>query len=239
MKKLVGLGAVALALAGCGGAKVSVSSRVGTKTPMALTAASGTNQLQLNGGNITLTDVKIVVRSIRLEPTVAPAGSSSAGEDELGFGPFLVEFGQPYLDTAKGSLQQVFTATDVTAGTYKQIKFEVHKIEKADVLADPARFADMEGLSVRVQGTCVNCTCATPNTFDFKSSLDEEQEREGTFKIDGTNNIDLNVDPTNWFTDGGAPLDPCDTANQSKIESAIKASIDAFDDDNEDGKPDA
>ncbi len=234
MKKLVGLGAVALALAGCGGAKVSVSSRIGTRTPMALTAASPSSQLTLNGGSIVLDDVKIVVRRVRLEPTAVAVGESSAGEDELGIGPFLLDFGKTYLDSGAGTLVHDFTG-DVAPGTYKQIKFEIHKIESSDAAANPAAFADMSGLSVRIQGSYLG------SPFTFTSSLDEEQEREGTFKVGDGSNIDLNIDPTNWFTDPGNPavtLDPADPANQSKIESNIKASIDSFEDDNRDGKPD-
>ncbi len=234
MKKLVGLAAVALTLAGCGGAKVSISSRIGTRTPMALSAASPANRLTLNGGNVVLDDVKIVVRRIRLEPTAVAVGESAAGEDEIGLGPFLLDFGKTYLDSGAGTLVHDFTA-DVAPGTYKQVKFEIHKIESSDVAANPSLFTDMAGLSVKIQGSYLG------SSFTFTSALDEEQEREGTFKVGDGSNIDLNVDPTNWFTDPSDPtvtLNPADPANQSKIESNIKASIDSFEDDNRDGKPD-
>ena len=237
MKKVLALGAATLALAGCGGNKVSVSSRIGAASPLALTATTGSNQLNVNGG-VVIKDVTIIVRRIRLEPTVAPTGQSSAGEDEVGFGPFPLTFDVSAVDT--GTLQRDFTVGDVAAGTYEQIKFEIHKVEDADVPTDPGdpRYAvlnAMKGLSVMVHGFDMAGT-----EFFFKSALDEEQEREGTFTVDGTNNITLNIDPINWFVDvGGAALAPGDPANQSKIESNIKASIDAYEDDNEDGKPDA
>ncbi len=253
MKRLLGFGVVALALAGCGGAKVTVSSRVGNKSPTALTAASPSGQLTLNGGNIGLDDVKIVVRRIRLEPTPAATGASSEGEDEIGVGPFLVEFKKAYLDSINGTgptgnmLQQVLKA-NVTPAVYKQIKFEIHKVEDADLASNPG-LSDMKTLSVRITGTCsfAGCSCPTPpnstvRTFTFESALDEEQEREGTFDLtNGGGNIDFNIDPTGWFTDpsnAALTLDPCSATNQSKIESNIKASIDLYDDDNMDGLPD-
>jgi hypothetical protein len=237
MKRLLAVGAATLALAGCGGSKVSVSSRIGAASPLALTAATGSNQLNVNGG-VVIKDVTIIVRRIRLEPTVAPAGQSSEGEDEVGFGPFALTFDVSAIDT--GTLIRDFTAGDVAAGTYKEIKFEIHKVEDADVPKDPsdpshAVLNAMRGLSVVVHGLD-----AAGTEFFFKSALDEEQEREGTFTIDGTNNITLNIDPINWFIDGnGATLAPGDAANKSKIESNIKASIDVYEDDDHDGKPDA
>jgi hypothetical protein len=76
--------------------------------------------------------------------------------------------------------------------------------------------------------------------FTFSSSLDEEQEREGTFTLgDGNDNITLDIDPSRWFVGaGGTTLDPSSTANRSQIESNIKASIDVFDDDDRDGRDD-
>ena len=236
MKKLLGFGAVALALAGCGGGKVTISSRVGTRTPTALTAASQGSQLTLAGGDVTIDDVKIIVRRIRLEPTVAPTGESSAGEDELGIGPFPLEF--TAADLAGGTLVHEFTA-NVDGGTYKQIKFEIHKVEDADVqaasAADAALLTEMKGLSVKIHGFYLS------KEFTFTSALDEEQEREGTFNVGGDSGLTLNIDPTGWFADpsnAAVTLDPGDSANKSKIESNIKASIDVYDDDDHDGKPD-
>jgi len=79
------------------------------------------------------------------------------------------------------------------------------------------------------------------NAFSYSSALTEEQELAGTFTLagDGTDNVTLNIDPTRWFVDGnGTALDPTVAANHGAIEDNIKASIDAFDDDDHSGGDD-
>ena len=81
-------------------------------------------------------------------------------------------------------------------------------------------------------------------SFTFTSSLDEEQEREGLFRIqsDQDNDITLVIDAAGWFLDGATRLDPrlaaTDGSIRSIIESNIKASIDVFDDEDRDGRED-
>ena len=63
---------------------------------------------------------------------------------------------------------------------------------------------------------------------------------EGTFKVAAAgSNVTLNVDPTNWFMSSGSRLDPSDpNVDHSKVDANIKASLDAFDDDDHDGRRD-
>jgi len=49
----------------------------------------------------------------------------------------------------------------------------------------------------------------------------------------------VDVDVSSWFKDAsGAVLDPTNAANQEAIEHAIRASLRAFEDDNQDGQDD-
>jgi hypothetical protein len=51
--------------------------------------------------------------------------------------------------------------------------------------------------------------------------------------------VTLSIDPKSWFAGGaGTRLDPSDAANRRAIEANIKASVDAFEDDDRSGHDD-
>jgi hypothetical protein len=148
-------------------------------------------------------------------------------------GPFLLD-----LSAAQhtGSVQTIATG-DVPAGTYRELKFELHKPDASEpgVAADPnlaAMAAAQE--SVIVDGTIDG------QPFTFTSSVDAEQDFEGTFDVaSGAQNITLNIDVTSWFGgSGSARLDPRVSNNRSQIESNIQSSFKVFDDENRDGRDD-
>jgi len=76
-------------------------------------------------------------------------------------------------------------------------------------------------------------------TFSFVSSLTAQVEKEGDIVVADAkgNNVTLSIDPKSWFGGTGtARLDPSDPANKAVIEGNIKASIDAFEDDDKSGQ---
>jgi hypothetical protein len=207
--------ALALLLAGCGKTTVSLSSHVGSSTAgSALTAAGG----------VTLTRVRIVVEKIELEGVATMDGGTRV-EREFEAGPYLIDLQGAQLE---GGINKLFTI-DIEPGVYREVKFKIHKLGEAQANADP-KFVEMKNLSIRVEGT------RNGTAFTFDSALDEEQEREGDFTVKaGDNNIDLNINPAGWFMNGNTPLDPSDPSARSRIESNIKASIEAFKDDDHHG----
>jgi hypothetical protein len=214
-----GLAVAVLSVAACSsGGNVTFSARGGGSSPPATALVVG------GAGGVTIDEVQLVVRRVRLERT---ASDGSSHEEELSVGPFVIDLKGSQLDA--GALAQVFDA-DVPPGTYGQVKFEVHRVEDADVAARPA-LAPLAGKSFVVTGSYQGAP------FTFSSSLDEEQEREGLFQVGtGTHNITLNLDVTRWFTGpGGTVLDPTLATNRSQIESNVKASIDAYEDDDRNG----
>ncbi len=218
--------AAAGVLAACSSSNptVSFSARAGAQSGASLQASTQV----ITSGAVTIDHVQMVVQSVELERPDANGGTNPVDE-ELGAGPFLIEFATNELD---GHLKHVFDGS-VPAGTYDKMKFKIHHVEDAEAAANAA-LAPLKGKSIVITGTYA----AAP--FTFTSSLEEEQEREGTFTVaDGSNNITLNIDPSGWFVgSGGATLDPTLSANRSQIESNIKASIDAYDDDDRDGVDD-
>jgi hypothetical protein len=231
MRRIALAAATAAALAACSsGTKLSLSAKTGSGAAAASSPETAASALSAGGG-VDVTRVRIVVERIKLERVATPVASdggsdTTSPDDELVTGPYLIDLQGAALS---GGISQVFEV-DAKAGTYKDLKFRIHKLESG-----ATQFEGMAGLSIAIDGTVGGAP------FTFTSSLDEEQEREGTFEIaaEKANNVTLSIDPSAWFVgDGGAPLDPRNGANRSRIESNIKASIDAFDDDDRDGRRD-
>lgn len=228
-------GLAVLSLVGCGGsAKVSLSARAGAKPTPAPVApiASSAQPLALASG-IELDRVRFAIRRLKLETTATTTTSTSgeSGEssaNEVSVGPFIVDLQGAALN---GGVQQVFDA-EVPVGTYREVKFEIHRLDETSGVADPV----WKTASILIDGK------VDGSPFTFSSGLDEEQEREARIAVEaGQNNITLNVDPANWFvsTSDGGRLDPRDSSSRSQIESNIKSSIDTMEDDDEDGHEDA
>jgi len=217
MHNVLRTAALVLLLAGCGSkTTVSLSTHVGSSTAgSALTVAGG----------VTLTRVRIVVEKIELEGPSTVDGGTRA-ERELEAGPYLIDLQGAQLD---GGINTLLTI-NIEPGEYREIKFKIHKLDEAQANANP-KLTDLKNLSIRVEGT------RNGATFTFDSALDEEQEREGDLTVKaGDNNIALNINPAGWFMNGSTPLDPSDPSARSTIESNIKASIEAFKDDDRRGE---
>ena len=208
--QIVWTGVVVAALGcACGGAKATVSTRASAVTAVPV------------GDTITVDRAQIEVERVRLTPATAQAtGTSGESEEaEVGAGPF-------HLDLTGAELTgEVSHAFDISAppGDYTRLKVRV-------------RPDASNQKSIVIDGTF------NGNAFTFSSSLDEDQEREGAFSIEpaGTANITLSFDTSRWFSDGqGGALDPSNAANRSQIENNLKASLQAFEDDDHDGSDDS
>jgi hypothetical protein len=161
----------------------------------------------------------------------APGTAGAGGEVEVSAGPYLVDLSGSAL--ASGTIVEQF-ALDVAEGTYDELKFRIHHLEDGQRLGDDD--VDSRQSSVVVAGTLPD-----GRAFTFRSRLNDQQKLKGTFVVGGAapSNITLTIDPTRWFLDaGGALLDPTVEANRQAIERNIRASIDAFDDDDHDGRDD-
>jgi hypothetical protein len=152
--------------------------------------------------------------------------------DEVRVGPFLVDLAGDAL--AGGGLNHILDGI-VPAGTYRELKVVVGVASPAQAGSDVA-LADMNGHSVIVDGK------VDGKSFTFESSLHAELELETTLTVGaGGNaaNLTLSVDPSAWLKAAdGTLLDPTAAASKAQIEANIKASLDAFDDDDRDGHDD-
>jgi uncharacterized membrane protein YgcG len=215
--------AMCLALAACGGSQtkdaVTVSGRLSSSAGQPLAAGAGGAQV---ADGITLSRARIAVRDLRVE------NKSGGTEVKLSEGPLLIDVQGGSL---AGSLLQIATAS-VPAGTYDKLKIQVHRVQAPA----PASFDDLvkQNASVLLEGEIDG------KPFAFASSLEAEVEHEGSFTLgDASSNITLDLDASKWFTAAdGSRLDPNDASARSAIESNIRASFRAFEDDDHDGRDD-
>jgi hypothetical protein len=179
---------------------------------------------------------RLVLREIELKPQEA-VSCDDVGADcqEIEIGPVLVDL--PLTDGA----EQRF-ALEVPAGSYSEIDFEIHKVgDDPDDLAFLAQHPGFEDISIRVDGT-FNGTA-----FTFTTDVNEEQELTlvpALVVTDSTStNVTIFVRIDSWFRAlDGSLVDPATAneggANKSLVDANIKESLDAFEDDDSDGRED-
>jgi hypothetical protein len=228
MKRLIASIAAALACA-CGGSgsslSFSVTTRAAAGSATALTVASNIDvqRVRLNIGRLKLEGPAVAGTSVRPSVDVIASGSDDndagsedrdGGEVEFRQGPFVID-----LDAAAltGAVTKVFDAS-VPAGTYEEFRF--------DVLPGAA----LANSSAVVDGTIDG------QPFTFTSTLVASQKKEGSFVVGPDSaNITLLIDPTRWFGTAASRLDPRLESNRPAIESAIRSSLDVFQDDDRSG----
>jgi hypothetical protein len=228
-----------LALAACGGsgtAKVTLSGRTGTAASTAATAAGQQSQPLDLGNGIVINRLRVVLSEVKLEGT-ASSDAGTGEEVEFKSAPMLLDLQGAALDN--GTTQQI-TVSDVKPGTYRELKFKIHKPSQSDTgVASDAGLAAManQNVSIIVDGTI---DTGTNNGFTFMSAVDAQQQAEGTFDLtEGDHAMTLNLDPTTWFGPAGSSrLDPRVGNNRSQIENNIQQSFKAFQDDDRNGHED-
>ncbi len=153
--------------------------------------------------------------------------------DELRIGPYL-------LDLPLGAGAARAFSIELPAGSYREVKFKVHKPTSATDASFVAAHPEFDQRSVRVVGTYNGVP------FDFTSDATANQENEFNppLVVDGTTATDLTlfVDLSTWFVVDGVLVDPAQAMGgqplTSQVKNNIKASIRAFEDDDRDGEDD-
>lgn len=181
--------------------------------------------------------VEIVLREIeleRIEVVDCDVEPEPAGCEDFEVGPILLD-----LPLGGGTMKQV--TIPIEAGTYDEIEFEIHKVSGDDPEDAEFRAAhpDMVDKSIRVTGTF------NGQAFTYVTDLNVEQELDlvPALVIDEntvTTNVTILVNLDAWFRDGaGALVDPASAnkgeVNENLVKDNIKDSIEAFEDEDEDG----
>jgi hypothetical protein len=208
---------------------------VALKTSLAAAAVPET-YTDADGNTLVISRVQLVMSELELESATTGDDCDIAdaeGEcEELKLGPFLVD-----LPLGTGGVARNFSVA-IAAGSYDEVEFEIHKPESSDEAAFIAANPDFDGVSIRAEGTYNG----TP--FTYSSDLDVEMEIDldpPLEVVDGAaTDLTLLVDLSTWFRDaGGALLDPASAnkgeANEGVVKENVKASLEAFEDDDRDG----
>lgn len=145
--------------------------------------------------------------------------------------------------------EQIVTA-DVPAGSYDRVRFKIHKPsddagDREFVQANP----DFADASIRVTGTFQAAASTAALGFTFYSDVSESFETRfrPALVVDGgtPTQFTIRVDVEGWFrreNDRSNFINPAfatlDGSFESEVESNIKASFDAFEDRDRDGRSD-
>jgi hypothetical protein len=202
-------------------------------------AVVGTPETFTDGTNtLIITGVQLVLREIELHRVGVTADCTAAADDdceELEIGPVLVD-----LPLGTPGAARTFSV-GLAPGTYDRVEFEVHKASSSSDAAFLQANPDFQDVSVRVTGTY------NGQDFSYSGRFDTEMEFNlvPPLTVADASPADLTLFASldSWFRDqGGALLDPA-TANQgglneSLVEQNIKTSLDAFEDEDHDGRDD-
>ena len=219
--------------------RVNLSATIGPRAsqsgPFADVIVAGT------GGTVRISSAKVVLSRIELASDAACANDAIDDADEADDAtetPDQPEANAPdtentdehdcavqvdpvTVDLPLDGATKVILDALVPAGTYTGVRANLEHVNVIGVFTDPGGTdhaftftSDVEaGLSVDF---------ASPVTVDANSK-----------------NLTVDVDVSSWFKDAsGAVLDPTNAANQEAIEHAVRASLRAFEDDNQDGQDD-
>ena len=241
-------------LAACGdgvGANGAATLDLQVATAGSATAAAPEHRVIRGADTLIISSVQLVAREIELEAEdgacAQQQGSDSTGADtasatdrdcaEVETGPVLLD-----LPLTPGARQTVSTA--VQAGTYNEVEFKIRPPDDDDAadLAFRNAHPALQNLSILATGTFNG----TP--FTFTSDVEAEQELRFPTPIVATGGpvaLTIFVDVDAWFVtpDGAELIDPAlagiGTQLRATVESTIKASFEAFEDQNHDGSDDS
>jgi len=247
------LGVIACADSGSTGKmSLSLSSRTAPGPP-AVAASSGSlasaavlavgDSTVVASGNDTLIirSMQVVLKKVELKRVEASSCDAVQGNgdcEEFETGPALATFP---LGADNAALVAIVNAP---AGQYDELEFEIHKTDPtssedgAFLSANPG----FDGISIKVTGTFSQS--GTRSDFTFTSDLDASQELflNPPFDPAVNSNVTLRLDVAAWFVSGATLLDPSTAntggPNEGIVKDNIKGSIEAFRDDNHDGRDD-
>jgi hypothetical protein len=207
------------------------AAKTGFDSPL---AGLSSDTLTVGSDVLILDQVQLVLREIELKRASAEDCQEEDDCEKFEIGPVLIE-----LPLNGDTVRMV--EIDIDPDTYNEIEFDLHR-PSGDGSEDQAFLLDhpeFEDTSVKVEGSF------NGEAFVYESDLSVEQEIDLTppliiYPDEMFSNVTLRVLLNDWFLDSsGALIDPS-TANSGEpnegvVENNIQASIEAFEDRDEDG----
>jgi len=194
------------------------------------TFTDGSNTLVIN-------QVELVLREIELQRAGVTSECTGVSDEceKLEVGPVL-------LDVPLGTPGAARTfSVELAPGSYDKVEFELHKASSSDDAGFIAAHPEIADESVRVTGTYNGVDFVYAGRFDSEQEFDLNPPLVAN-ETGGTD-LTLFVDLDKWFRDSsGALIDPATAnagqPNQGIVEQNIKSAVDAFEDENHDGRDD-
>ncbi|NBB86714.1 MAG: hypothetical protein GVY12_10940 [Bacteroidetes bacterium] len=199
----------------------STATSVGQSALMARTVGSALALSDASGSTLTLDRVEIAIGEIEFERDDRDA----SGRSDIEQGPLLVDL------PLDGGPPAVIAEATVPEGLWKEVKFEVEKLERDDddeaALLDETGFP--EGFSIRVEGTWTPSD-GPERSFVYLSDLDGEQELEFRPSLevtgDAPKSVEFIVDIDSWFrTSDGTLINPEEGNEGGQFEDLIEENI--------------
>ena len=194
------------------------------------------------GGNVlVLSSVELVLRDIEFKrenhDSCDSLSTNDDGCEEFDAGPILVDL------PLNGNVSHEFSVA-VDQGTFDELELRVHTPEDDGDDRDRiflAAHPELRDVSIRVTGTF------NGSAFTFVSDLNADQELalSPPITVSGQSDVSvtLRVDTSRWFVSGSLLVDPRLALKAGPVEGVvqnnIRASFEAFSDDDRDGRDDS
>jgi len=213
---------------------VSCDTTQNTNGNFSLSFGSTNSLLKTTSDSLQLTEVKILLKDVKLEQESADkvSGGEHHGEGNevvVRVGPFVVNLNLTGLTTN-------FIVSDIPAGTYDEIKFKIHRLEGSEIPPDP-EFIDSQDTTMRYSVIVKGNYNGTPFVYRSSKSAHQKLRLDEPLVVEEntSTNLTITVDPYSWFYDGDTLLDPSNANNMDEIDHNISASFrNAFRDNNHD-----
>lgn len=211
--------------------------------PAVVVASGDSTVIALGNDTLIIRSLAVVLRQVelkRLESSSCDSIPTNGDCEEFESGPVLATFPLGATNSAAA------VTVSAPAGQYDKLEFEIHKTDStsSNDAAFLAANPDFKDISIRASGTFSHA--GSRSDFVFTSDLDASEEmafNPPLTVVDGTPaNLTIRLDVSTWFVNAGSLIDPASAnvggPNEGVVQNNIKNSIDAFEDDNGDGRDD-
>jgi len=181
-----------------------------TQTSLTLSFATESNLPKIAADDFQIQEVKLLLRNIKIK---------NQGNDEslhVKTGPIVVNL------NLEGKTTE-FASSEIPAGSYNRVRFEIHKIEDSESPPDPDFKDGLESskrYSIIVNGTL------NGEAFTYKSRKSAQQDIKLEYDLiveeNEEANLTITVDPFSWFYEGDTFLNPNNESNDDKIDNNLK-----------------
>ncbi|HEY6436700.1 MAG TPA: hypothetical protein VIY47_08920 [Ignavibacteriaceae bacterium] len=208
-----------------------------TDSTVSLSFSTVARMQKISDDTLTLDTVKILLRDVKLKNESEDDdgdGIDHQGEEvSVKVGPFVVCLNLNGVTTD-------FAVSNISPGTYNEIKFKIHKLEASETPPDP-EFEEGDDNSLRYSVIVKGMYNSNPFIYKSRKSAHQKINLKTPLVVEPNTltNLTITVDPYTWFTNDGEILDPTNLANENDIDNNIKESFkQCFKDDNRDGDDD-